>query len=480
MPKSLRKSRSRSISKSQNKKVNAAKVSTKLMVEFMTLYNNRCDGILSSDEILSKSDIARLSDVEYLKGIAESVKHGFSILELKGLLHINDHSNSKTMKGFLDSVRFVYGYKIDIDDFLKYLKLMLTRRAEPGRIELLDGGNGKKMLEFLFRIARLYGLYLMVTYMSRSLQHRTEVSKTANAIVELMTTSSCPVPDLSPAFTYLIDNNWISESEERILIAAKMTDMALSGGCNPLQAQIEDILFSHSDGSDKHRTQEMMSELVPVSSELTVGPGDYLTTAVSREVDSISKQYDLASSLPIYEIMANSLTRNDFERQLEKLKPPPPAASQETVILKKSTTMLDVVNYAYGGIKGQVTEYWKDVTQFQMLNPTPVDDAFREMKHAAKVKIMNYKHLVDKGMLTMETAHDELWAWIKHASILFILTKAGVCAGVSLLIWIAKEMNGWRRGNSERRELDSEYSGRYTPRIKSRGGTKTKKLRKMV
>jgi hypothetical protein len=445
------------------------------MIEFMTLYNNRNKGILSSDKVFSKGDITKLSDVEYLKGIG----HGFSILELKGLLQINHHSHSKPMNRFIEIVSVIYGHKIDTDEFMKYLKLFLTRRAEPDMVELLDGGNARKMLEFLFMVARLYGLYLMVTYMTRSLEHRTEVSRTANAIVELMTTSNCPVPELSPALTYLVDNNWISESEQRILIAAKMTDLALSGGCNPLQSQIEHILFTND--APEPRREEMMSALVPVSYDLTVGPGDSLAAnSVSTKVKSIREKHSL-SEFETYSLIAK-FDENEFYAELKQYESKDESA--QVVNIKKATSAFDVLNYAYGGIKGQVTEYWSDVTQFKMLNPIPMTDAWKEMKYTAKKKMMDYKHLVDKGMLTMETANDEMWAWIKHASIIFILTKAGIVAGASLLIWMAKEIHDWRKGKTEHLELDSEYSGRS--RLKSRGGrntktkTKTKKLRKKV
>ena len=453
-------------------------VSTKLMVEFMTIYNNRNKGILSSDEIFSKRDITRLSDVEYLEGIAESVKHGFSILELKGLLHINDHSNSKPMKQFIQIVSVIYEDEINTDKFLEYLKLLLTPHAKPGKIEYLNGGvNGKKLFEFLLRVAQLYGLYLMVTYMTRSLEHRTEVSRTVNAMAELMRTSNCPVPELSPALAYLVDNNWISESEQRILIAAKMTDQALSGGCNPLQSQIQHILFA--DDAPEHMTQEMMSALVPVSYELTVGPGDSLVAnSVSTKVKYIRDKHSL-SPFDAYRLIAE-FDEKEFYAQLKQYELAP--EYNQVVNVKKATSALDVLNYAYGGIKGQVTEYWSDVTQFKMLNPIPMTDAWKEMKYIAKKKMMDYKHMVDKGMLTMETANDEMWAWLKHASIIFVLTKAGVCAGVSLLIWMAKEIHGWRRGETE--HLALEYDGGYNKRsrLKSRGGrnTKTKKLRKMV
>lgn len=483
MSTSLRKSRRRSkgVSKSISKN-EIAMVSTKLMVEFMTIYNNQNKGILSSDEIFSKRDITRLSDVEYLKGIAESVKHGFSILELKGLLHINDHSHSKPMKQFIQIVSVIYEDKIDTDEFLKYLKLLLTPHAKPGKIEYLNGGvNGKKMFEFLLRVAQLYGLYLMVTYMTRSLEHRTEVSRTANAIVELMTTSNCPVPELSPALAYLVDNNWISESEQRILIAVKMTDQALSGGCNPLTTQIQRRLFN-GDASEP-RTQEMMSALVPVSYELAVGPSDSVAAnAVSKKVNYIRETHSL-SEFETYKLIIK-FDENEFYTQLKQyeLASESNDESAQVVNIKKATSALDVLNYAYGGIKEQLTGYWSDVTQFKMLNPIPMTDAWKEMKYVAKKKMMDYKHMVDKGMLTMETANDEMWAWLKHASIIFVLTKAGVCAGVSLLIWMAKEIHGWRRGETERLAL--EYDGGYNKRsrLKSRGGTKTKtkKLRKKV
>lgn len=479
----FRKSRSRSRSKGGSKSISKndnAMVSTKLMIEFMTLYNNRNKGILSSDEVFSKRDITRLSDVEYLEGISESVKHGFSILELKGLLHINDHSHSKPMKQFIQIVSVIYEDKIDTDEFLKYLKLLFTPHAEPGKIEYLNGGvNGKKMLEFIFKVARLYGLYLMVTYMTRSLHHRTEVSRTANAIVELMTTSNCPVPELSPALAYLVDNNWISESEQRILIAAKMTDLALSGGCNPLQSQIEHILFT--DDAPEPMRQEMMSALVPVSYELTVGPGDSLAAnSVSTKVKSIRETHSL-SEFETYGLIIK-FDENEFYAQLKQYELVSESKDKyaQVVNIKKATSALDVLNYAYGGIKGQVTEYWSDVTQFKMLNPIPMTDAWKEMKYTAKKKMMDYKHLVDKGMLTMETANDEMWAWIKHASIIFVLTKAGICAGVSFLIWMGKEIHGWRRGETEHLALEYDGGCNKRSRLKSRGGTKTKKLRKKV
>ena len=83
-----KRSSSKSKSKFGSRSGSNAMVSTKLMIEFMTLYNNRNDGILSSDEVFSNDDINKLSDAEYLKGVAESTGHVFSILEVQGLLNI--------------------------------------------------------------------------------------------------------------------------------------------------------------------------------------------------------------------------------------------------------------------------------------------------------------------------------------------------------------------------------------------------------
>lgn len=469
-------------------------VSTKLMVEFMTLYNNRNGGILSSDGVFSKDDINKLSDIEYLKGISESTGgHVFSILELQGLMNINKHSKSEKMKRFIQIVSVTYGHKVDTDEFLAYLKLMLTRRAAPGMVELLDGGDRGKMLKLLIGLASLYGWYLMVLFMSRSLEHRTQSSKTVNAIMELMTTSSCPVPELSPALSYLVDNNWISETEQRILIAAKMTDVALNGGCNPLQSKIEHILFEDDESVeyDEPGLQEMKSALVPVSFELTVGQSDDLVAnAVSTKVKSIKGKHSL-SGFETYSLIANSFNEAEFDSKLKQYELAPESA--QVINVKKATSAFDVLNYAYGGIKGQLSEYISDVRQFQLLNPIPMADAWNEMKYTAKHKIMHYKHMVDKGMLTMETANDELWAWFTHASILFVLTKSGICAGASLLLWMVKEMNNWRKGKTKSLAIESESRGMVRSRstrtrsnsplrLKSKGGrnTKTMKQRKRV
>ena len=199
MPGSRSRSKSRSRSRSKKPKADYSMVKTKLMVEFMTLYNNNNGGILSSDGIFSKDDIDKLSDAEYLKGIAESTGHGFSILGVQGLLNINKHAKSEQMKRFIQIVSVMYGYKVDTDEFLAYLKLVLTRRAGPGMVELMDGGNYGKIIKLLIGIASLYGWYLMVVFMSRSLEHRTQSSKTVNVIIDLMTTSNCPLPELNPA-----------------------------------------------------------------------------------------------------------------------------------------------------------------------------------------------------------------------------------------------------------------------------------------
>jgi hypothetical protein len=470
------------------------------MIEFMTLYNNRNGGILSSDGVFSKDDINKLSDVEYLKGISESTGgHAFSILEVQGLIHINKHAQSEQMKRFIQIVSVTYGHKVDTDEFLKYLKLILTRRAAPGMVELLDGGDRGKMLKLLIGLASLYGWYLMVLFMSRSLEHRTQSSKTVNAIMELMTTSNCPVPELSPALSYLVDNNWISETEQRILIAAKMTDVALNGGCNPLQSKIEHIIFEDDYDDDvesiEPRFQEMKSALVPVSFELTVGQSDDLTNAVSTKVKSIKGKYSL-SGFEAYSLMANSFTEAEFDSKLKQYELAPESA--QVVNVKKATSALDVLSYAYGGIKGQLSEYISDVRQFQLLNPIPMADAWNEMKYTAKHKIMHYKHMVDKGMLTMETANDELWAWFTHASILFVMTKSGIFAGASLLLWMIKEINNWRKGKTNSLAIESDYSGMVRSkstkskstrsksppilRLKSSGGRnkKTMKQRKRV
>jgi len=452
-------------------------VKTKLMIEFMTLYNNNNGGILSSDGFFSKDDIDKLSDVEYLKGISESTGQGFSILGVQGLLNINNHSNSEKMKLFIQIISVMYGHNVNADEFLAYLKLLMTRRAELGMVELLDGGvNSKKMLKFLIGIASLYGWYLMVVFMSRSLEHRTQSSKTVNAIMDLMTSSSCPVPELNPTLSYLVDNNWISETEQRILIAAKMTDVALSGGCNPLQSTIEHILFE-DDKSEEPRFQEMKSALVPVSFGLTLGEG--AENAVSTKVKSISSKHNLPT-LRMYELMATSFDEAEFYDKLKQYELAPESA--QVLNIKKATTAFDVLNHAYGGIKGQVSEYWSDVTQFKLLNPIPMTDAWNEMKYTAKSKIMHYKHLVDKGMLTMETANDELWAWFAHASILFILTKSGICAGASLLLWIVKELNDWRKGKTQYLAIESESRGMVksssSSQLRLKGGRKTIKKRK--
>ena len=476
-------SKSKSQSRSRSNKKTTAMVSTKLMVEFMTLYNNRNDGILSSDEVVSKDDIEKLSDVEYLKGIAESTGgHAFSILEVQGLLNINKHAQSEQMKRFIQIVSVTYGHKVDTDEFLAYLKLMLTRRAAPGMVELMDGGNRGKILKLLISIASLYGWYLMVLFMSRSLEHRTQSSKTVNAIVDLMTTSNCPLPELNPALSYLVDNNWISETEQRILIAAKMTDTALSGGCNPLQSKIEHILFEDDESieSDEPRFQEMKSALVPVSFALTIGEVE--ENAVSTKVKSISTNHKI-SAFETYSLIA-TLDETEFYAKLKQYELAP--ESTQVVNVRKATTAFDVLNYAYGGIKGQVSEYMSDVRQFKLLNPIPMTDAWNEMKYTAKSKIMHYKHMVDKGMLTMETANDELWAWFAHASILFVLTKSGICAGASLLLWIIKETNNWRKGKTKSLAIESEPRGMVRTRstrtrsrstsplrLKSKGGRKT-------
>lgn len=481
-------SRSRSKSRSRSNKKTTAMVSTKLMVEFMTLYNNRNDGILSSDEVFSKDDIEKLSDVDYLKGIAESTGgHAFSILEVQGLLNVNKHAQSEQMKRFIQIVGVTYGHKVDTDEFLAYLKLMLTRRAAPGMVELMDGGNRGKMLKLLISLASLYGWYLMVLFMSRSLEHRTQSSKTVSAIVDLMTTSNCPLPELNPALSYLVDNNWISETEQRILIAAKMTDTALSGGCNPLQSKIEHILFEDDESGeyDEPMLQEMKSALVPVSFALTLGENEAVAAnAVSTKVKSISRNHKL-SEFETYSLIAR-LDEAEFYDKLKQYELAP--ESTQVVNVRKATTAFDVLNYAYGGIKGQVSEYMSDVRQFKLLNPIPMTDAWNEMKYTAKSKIMHYKHMVDKGMLTMETANDELWAWFAHASILFILTKSGICAGASLLLWIVKEINNWRKGKTKSLAIESESRGmvrtktrsRSPLRLKSKGGRKTMKQKKRM
>jgi hypothetical protein len=458
------------------------------MGKFMYEYNYRNKGILSSNGVFSKDDINKLSDVEYLKGIAESTGgHAFSILELQGLMNINKHSKNEKMKRFIQIVSVTYGHKVDVDEFLSYLKLILTRRAAPGMVELLDGGNVGKMLKLLISLASLYGWYLMVLFMSRSLEHRTQSSKTVNAIMDLMTTSNCPLPELNPTLSYLVDNNWISETEQRILIAAKMTDMALSGGCNPLQSKIEQILFEEDESGeyDEPRLQEMKSALVPVSFELTVGQS--VENALSTKVKSIKGKYSL-SGFETYSLMANSFTEAEFESKLKQYELAP--ESTPVVNVRTPTSAMDVFNYACGGIKGQLTEYWSDVSQFKLLNPIPATDAWNKLKLDSKQKIMHYKHMVDKGMLTMETANDELWAWFAHASILFVMTKSGICAGASLLLWMMKEMNNWRKGKTQSLAIEAESRGMVRSnrrtrsnsplRIKSKGGRKTMKQRKRV
>jgi len=461
-------------------------VKTKLMVEFMTLYNNNNGGILSSDGIFSKDDIDKLSDAEYLKGIAESTGHGFSILGVQGLLNINKHAKSEQMKRFIQIVSVMYGYKVDTDEFLAYLKLVLTRRAGPGMVELMDGGNYGKIIKLLIGIASLYGWYLMVVFMSRSLEHRTQSSKTVNVIIDLMTTSNCPLPELNPALSYLVDNNWISETEQRILIAAKMTDVALSGGCNPLPSKIENILFEDDESmeSDEPRLQEMKSALVPVSFALTIGEVD--ENAVSTKVKSISRTHRL-SEFETYSLIA-TFDESEFYEKLKQYELAP--ESTKVVNVRKATTAFDVLNYAYGGIKGQVSKYMSDVREFQILNPIPMTDAWLGWKLIAKQKVMHYKHMVDKGMLTMETANDELWAWFTHASILFVLTKSGICAGASLLFWIVKELNSWRKGKTRHLAIEDESRGMLRSssssrsssqlKLKSKGGRKTMKQRKRV
>ena len=310
----------------------------------------------------------------------------------------------------------------------------------------------------------------MVTNMTRSLENRTEVSKTANAIVELMTTSSCPVPELNPALAYLVDNRWVSPVEHSILNAAAMTHVALNGGCNPLQSRVEDLLFNE-DSPDKLKQQEMMSALVPVSFDLTFSPSDESTAnSVSTKVKSISETHKLPP-LKVYSLIANSFTMEDFDAKLKQYEMEP--ESKPVVNVKKITSAFDVLNYAYGGVKGQVTEYLSEVSKFKMLNPIPMTDAWNKMRYDAKHKIMTYKHLVDNGTLSMETAHDELWAWLKHASILFVLTKAGVCAGASLLLWMVKEMNDWRKGKTGMSAIGSESKSRSRSRSRSKSRSKS-------
>ena len=142
-----------------------------------------------------------------------------------------------------------------------------------------------------------------------------------------------------------------------------------------------------------------------------------------------------------YLAVVKSANHDDFKKQLVPITDMP-----LIVNIKEQPTMLGAAAYVFEGIGDQVKIYWSDVRDFGLLNPIPLDDVWRELKQEARRRILLYQRLVEDGRMAMETANDELWAWIKHASILFLLTKTGVCLGFSLMISLMKELNSWRKG----------------------------------
>ena len=148
--------------------------------------------------------------------------------------------------------------------------------------------------------------------------------------------------------------------------------------------------------------------------------------------------------------------------------------------------MLGAAAYVLGEIGDQAKMYWSDVRDFGLLNPIPLDDVWRELKQEARRRITLYQRLVEDGRIAMETANDELWAWLKHAGMLFLLTKTGICLGFSLTVSLMKELNSWRKGKPAPFAIESESHATSKSssklRLKSKGGRnkKTMKQRKRV
>ena len=417
------------------------KVNTQFMVDFLGLHIART-GALQRGISFSKSDFEQLSDIEYLKGISESVGIALSTLHVWILREIYRNSNTKKMKELLQVVSVMYGHNIDIDDFVDSLRTLMMPRAKTGMFEQLDGGNKRKMLGFLFQFVQLYGIYLMVTSMSRSLEQRTANSVTSNAIIELMSNSNCKKPELNPLLGFIASG--LSDNERNLLIAAKMTDSAFSeGGCvqDEYAAAIKGVLFAEDDVGkySGQETQKYSSALV-MAGPNSVVLADLTENAASKKIKTMSVKSG-SGLFDTYLAVVKSANHDDFKKQLVPITDMP-----LIVNIKEQPTMLGAAAYVFEGIGDQVKIYWSDVRDFGLLNPIPLDDVWRELKQEARRRILLYQRLVEDGRMAMETANDELWAWIKHASILFLLTKTGVCLGFSLMISLMKELNSWRKG----------------------------------
>ena len=487
MPRSKRPKKSKKSKKSTKSNISKIFIKT-LFFEFMIEYNKRNNYILSSDTVFSNDDIKHLSNPDYLRRVRLMTGgHMFSYLELGGLLQINKHSTRPEMINFIEFMIFIYKYEINIQDFFTYLEDVLKHRTEP---ELL-GGINKKFIKFLTLLASTFGTFFIVFCMTRSLEQRTRSSATLNAIVALVESSGCPMPKTNPALAYFIENGWFSERELQMLTTAFKVEDALSGGCDIMDKynskQFElmlpydldvlmlpydlNALMLPYDGDALMSPPDGDALMLPPDGNALMLPYDVnydtASNAVLEKVKFVKSKHNI-SKFELFELIAESFDEAHFNLKLKDYELNPESPS--IVDIKNVTSVLDVLDYFYGGIKGQVKEYWSDLKDFR-LNPIKLTDNWSDMKRFVKYKIMFYKHLVDNGMMLMETANDELWAWIKHAGIIFVLTKTGICFGFSLLVWMVKELKDWRN------PATTPHSNSIK-KIKTKGGKNTKKHRK--
>ena len=483
MPGSRSKSRSRSRSRSRSKITQNYKVHTQLMVDFLRQYIIRTSALPRGIEF-SKQDIELMSDVKYLNGISESVGFGLSPLEVWVLRVLDRNSNTQEVKELLQIVSVMYGYKLDIDDLVDSLQRLVTPHAEKRRIELIDGGNKRKMLGFAFQFVQLYVIYLMVTCMSKSLEQRTSNSKTANNVVEFMKNSNCEKPELNPLLAW--GTGHMSKIEVDILNAALMLGSG-EGGClpNKYQDAVKDTLFAgdnkgeYSDQGEYlslGQTQKYSSALV-LAGPNSVALADLTDNPAAKKIRSMSAKSKV-NLFDQYMVLSKSTDQKDFEKQLAQLTDTP---SQGSIVnIKEQPTMLGAAAYVLGEIGDQAKMYWSDVRDFGLLNPIPLDDVWRELKQEARRRITLYQRLVEDGRIAMETANDELWAWLKHAGMLFLLTKTGICLGFSLTVSLMKELNSWRKGKPApfAIEPESRAKSKSKSQLRLTGGKRTRKIKK--